>query len=263
MRRIALGVAGCLLLACGSDEQTLDELTRDPSSATALSKASRNCRRASDCIAPSGGTAACNRGNCVYSCNIPTNVWCTASQACVDTMSDARNCGGCGTVCGSNASCVSGICECNAGATLCGKTCVDTTSDARNCRDCGRTCGPDQTCTASECVPAVSCAGCVQDGICYPGNMQIRCGTDGAPCTACSLRQNCLTGTCEPNVTSCVWEDPFGGCHVGDACYPGGGDARCGEFGIPCMTCPTECYCLWSNCWYRDTGQPCPAPYAK
>ncbi len=126
------------------------------------------------------------------------------------------------------------------------------------------TCGPGQTCTAGACVPALSCTGCVQDGLCYPGDSQLRCGTGGKPCTACAWRgENCLAGKCETNVTSCTWDNKyFPGCYVGNACYPGYENAYCGEHGGPCLACPAECYC-YGLCWYKDTGQPCPAPYAK
>jgi hypothetical protein len=64
-------------------------------------------------------------------------------------------------------------------------------------------------------------------------------------------------------VAGCTLNQPFPGCYVGDVCHAGHEDGYCGGFNGPCLACPAECYCLWSRCWYRDTGDPCSAPYAK
>ena len=62
------------------------------------------------------------------------------SYACVDTTADPNNCGGCGTVCNRDLSCIKGSCICPATKTTCSGVCVDTTSDVTNCGKCGNTC---------------------------------------------------------------------------------------------------------------------------
>ncbi len=51
--------------------------------------------------------------------------------ACINTQTDPKNCGGCGTACGATQQCVNGACSCSAlGATFiaCGGACVDAAS---------------------------------------------------------------------------------------------------------------------------------------
>jgi hypothetical protein len=52
---------------------------------------------------------------------------------------DARNCGGCGIVCGH-------------GAVCCDGHCVDLTADSANCGVCGARCAPGSVCAAGECT---------------------------------------------------------------------------------------------------------------
>ena len=68
-------------------------------------------------------------------------------DVCVDTDSDADNCGQCGTVCPGTSRCRGGECECTFGSELCPSNyfpddlvCVDTDSDADNCGQCGTVC---------------------------------------------------------------------------------------------------------------------------
>src|SRR6516162_4858975 len=56
--------------------------------------------------------------------------------ACVDTSTDAANCGGCGHVCGAAQTCRSGTCSCPNGQLACGRSCVDAATDATNCGGC-------------------------------------------------------------------------------------------------------------------------------
>src|SRR5258706_9221949 len=56
---------------------------------------------------------------------------CTAmcGNVCVDTKTDGNNCGKCGTVCATGATCVQGSCQCASGQMKCGAACVDTKTD--------------------------------------------------------------------------------------------------------------------------------------
>ncbi|MCA9610442.1 MAG: hypothetical protein KC619_32825, partial [Myxococcales bacterium] len=62
---------------------------------------------------------------------------------CVNTDSDARNCGGCGMACGAGEVCAAGACDaagCSGGTTECDRACVDTDTDERHCGGCGMAC---------------------------------------------------------------------------------------------------------------------------
>lgn len=115
---------------------------------------------------------------------------------CVDTTSDARNCGACGHACDPSHICRSSMCilVCSGGQTACGSSCANTASDPGNCGACGTACGGGQSCIAGSCVtpcPAgrVECGGaCVATGS-DPAN----CGACG---TTCTPAQTCSSGAC-------------------------------------------------------------------
>ncbi|MEZ4411031.1 MAG: MXAN_6577-like cysteine-rich protein, partial [Polyangiales bacterium] len=78
------------------------------------------------------------------------------ANTCVNTQTDAANCGACGTVCSGGATCTAGRCGCPAGQSYCGGTCVATTADVNNCGACGTRCGFGQLCASSRCVNGVT-----------------------------------------------------------------------------------------------------------
>jgi len=126
--------------------------------------------------------------------------------ACIDTGSDAANCGACGQACGGGQICVFGACECPDGLTLCDGACVDTFSDSNNCRVCGVVCGECDTCQHGYCLPQ-TCDGdgtCCQSA-CYP------------PCPGSQYRDPASCGC-----TCLNGEEPCGDfcCGVGKSCCP-------------------------------------------
>jgi hypothetical protein len=179
-----------------------------------------DAERASACSVPGGGagTPRCMCG--IYD-------QCAAGQvcvidggefACVNTQTDANNCGEVGNACAEGESCVSGSCSCNggpecgSGQACCGSGCVDVQSDEMNCGACGTACSGDESCQSGMCV----------------------CGS-GAGARACaapmagtfgmggSLGESCCGGTCVANTdTNC-------GCGVAcdtaadETCQVGGG----------------------------------------
>ncbi|MSP25252.1 MAG: hypothetical protein EXR75_08830 [Myxococcales bacterium] len=59
---------------------------------------------------------------------------------CVDTMTDAQNCGQCNVVCPKAAKCSKGACACPTNQAVCGDKCVAVLTDAKNCGGCGHDC---------------------------------------------------------------------------------------------------------------------------
>ncbi|MBN1769731.1 MAG: hypothetical protein JXB32_00605 [Deltaproteobacteria bacterium] len=110
---------------------------------------------------------------------------------CVDTSSDALNCGACGRACRTDQACSGGACVCPTGLTECSGRCVDTRTDPANCGRCGGVCGAGRTCSGGTCVCAgglTDCSGTCVDTMSDANN----CGWCGNRC-ACGP---CSGGTC-------------------------------------------------------------------
>ena len=104
----------------------------------------------------------------------PTRSSCTSTEVecggvCVDTSSDAANCGACaddgGAICGANEVCSLGMCglDCAAGLIECGGSCVDPQTDSAYCGatsacDDGDACGADEGCEVGVCEYQGGCA---------------------------------------------------------------------------------------------------------
>jgi hypothetical protein len=116
---------------------------------------------------------------------------------CVDTSNNHENCGACGTVCGAQQQCVTGICQ-NKGTTACtgsGSTVtfVDLQTDRANCGACGRACGGSEVCKNGYCDPCPI-------GQC--NNLCTDTQRDPANCGGCGVAAMiCENGTPVPGVT--------------------------------------------------------------
>ncbi len=75
----------------------------------------------------------------------------TCGGACVETATDAANCGACGNACAAGSTCTAGTCSTCTG-TMCGGACVATATDAANCGACGNACAAGSTCDAGACT---------------------------------------------------------------------------------------------------------------
>ncbi len=104
------------------------------------------------------GTAIYMGGD-TYPCDSaipPVLTYC--SSTCVNTRTDAKNCGTCGNACVTGQSCVASACVCPPGQTVCGTgtsaACTNTQTDANNCNGCGIKCGgATPNCVAGVCSP--------------------------------------------------------------------------------------------------------------
>jgi choice-of-anchor A domain-containing protein len=85
---------------------------------------------------------------------LPDCRFCAATRcggACVETATDAANCGACGNACAAGSTCSAGTCSVCSG-TVCGGACLATATDSANCGACGNACAIGSTCSAGACT---------------------------------------------------------------------------------------------------------------
>jgi hypothetical protein len=98
-------------------------------------------------------------------CACATSLSCCGG-ACVDTSSDAKNCGTCGAACSTGQSCLAGTCR------------------SANCTNAGQSCNANIPC----------CTGTCSNGVCPA------CGARGQPCGAAGTMP-CCSGVCSTTFT--------------------------------------------------------------
>jgi hypothetical protein len=124
---------------------------------------------------------------------------------CVDTSSDDRHCGACGTACTQAEVCVEGSCQCQQGATLCGGQCSLTASDPANCGGCagqgGQVCATGEVCEEGRCKAACDFATSTRCGdACV--NLQTDANNCGACGQACGNAKSCHAGVCSYDIVA-------------------------------------------------------------
>lgn len=137
-------------------------------------------------------TDTCEGGRCSYRCNLGYSE-CTG--ACVDQLSDDRNCGSCGRACTGGKRCALGVCVCSTGQHDCSGTCVSNTSTnscGSSCTPCPSAAGATSTCDGrtcgSTCNSGVTCFGACVNTANDPSN----CGGCGIQCEGLSTCDNGL-----------------------------------------------------------------------
>jgi len=181
-------------------------------------------------------------------------------ESCVDTHTDALNCGECGLSCdvAHGVACHDGSCgftavsPCNEGLVSCGVLCFDTNTSAAHCGTCDTVCDTagGEVCSNGTC--SLSCAG----GSTECSGDCVNLDNDPAHCgkcdSACSDGQVCSEGKCALACTggaslcgkSCVdfTNDPL---HCGDCkttCDTNGGEAcNDGKCTFSCTDGTTQC----------------------
>jgi hypothetical protein len=101
---------------------------------------------AATCKPACTGGSVCNAGECRCQGSLS---YCEGS--CVDTQTEADDCGGCGKPCAAPRVCSVGACKCPNGGAYCGSACVDTQTDSNNCGSCGTACQGAAECINGAC----------------------------------------------------------------------------------------------------------------
>ncbi len=196
--------------------------------------------------------------------------------SCVDTTTDANNCGGCGTVCpavsNGTAGCLNGTCgvgSCNAGFADCDLSpangCeTNISSNVFDCGSCGHVCSlPNATagCTSGTCIVAscnpgfANCDANSANGCEVSLNTDANnCGSCGNQCVAtsqstCGTSGTCSAGACQlwSNGTICAAqfcngnvENQASTCDGSGTCVPGA-TINCAPYICAAGACKTSC----------------------
>jgi hypothetical protein len=213
------GRANCSGVADDGCEAMVNTATRCGSCTTMCSAAAPTCMA----MAGAPGGFGCSSG-----CSVMGQARCAGT--CVDIMTDARNCGACGTVCpaiGGAAACVAGRCSitCPAGTGDCdGNTAngceTSTRSNLMNCGMCGNACPAGPAGATPFCSVGVCNISCTAGNGNCDMNAANGCETDlrtsAMNCGACG--NACATGP--GGASTCV----AGSCQV--TCNPGFGNCN-------------------------------------
>jgi hypothetical protein len=239
----------------------------------------KNCGTCGNGCPPSMGTPFCNNGQCTAS-NCPSGTAdCdgAASNGCeVATLTDTKNCGGCGIACSANNAtpiCQAGKCGIGACATgfgdcdgLPGNGCeVDLGTSSAHCGGCGKACTASNatgTCAAASCTLQCNagygnCNGSWSDGCEASTQSSVQhCGACNKPCSAgANATAACNSGTCSVSCTTGYADcdgNPSNGCEINVQTDP----AHCGSCPVTCSVAHGTAGCSSGKCAVAgcDTG---------
>jgi hypothetical protein len=164
----------------------------------------------------------CGKLHCVYGadCNKDLATGC-GSDGCESQLSEVKNCGGCGIVCGPGTECrdaggslaclpicVGPACRCKPGESLCSSngSCADLLNDKNNCGTCLDACPNPKANEIASCDKGVCITTCMQGFADCNGNpidgCEIDLARDPTSCGVCGVRcdtgagQPCIDGKC-------------------------------------------------------------------
>jgi hypothetical protein len=259
-----MGVA-CQMGMCGGGGTTMCPPTQPNACPNATGGAyctdfSRDAGNCGGCGRACAAGVACQNGMCGGGGQVtcpPSAQTCTDAAGgkvyCADTQHDPGNCGACGHVCPSNATCTAGTCQGGGGTgtypglAACpgangAPMCTNLTSDPANCGACGTVCTSGQSCYGGQCASAPPPPTCPPDattctdaagGKTYCTNLAYDPGNCGACGMVCPAGNACQNGACMQAMS------PDGGAPASD----GGGTSTCPAPMIPCDDPTKGMYC--------------------
>jgi hypothetical protein len=151
-----------------------------------------------------------------------------------------------GRVCVVDDDCQSGNCVTGTCAAAVAPGCVA----AGGCTAAGQFCNPSLAAQFQCTADPRSCLGCVELGMCFPGNTAMFCGSLGAACQSAGATTACFREKILPNWGA---QPPNTACHGcidrADQCWPGTADEACG-FNAPlaCSRCAANQSCNGLTC---------------
>jgi hypothetical protein len=115
----------------------------------------------------------------------------TANDAANDVASDVAS-----DVVAVDAAVDSGVCDVDAGLTVCGPRCVDRATSTTDCGTCNKACAKNETCSAGACTCGIGMVQCPKTGCQNLATSLTDCGQCDKPCT----NGTCSSATCTCNV---------------------------------------------------------------
>ncbi len=197
---------------------------------------------------------------------------------CVDTNSDARNCGRCGSACTPGALCSNGRCVCSGTTpdTCDRETCTNLLVNWSNCGQCNVRCPFGSYCSGGQCIQAAQASRCDST----IGCSTVANGTSSCDNGVCLLYCNagfrpqdgqCVSASIAPTPIPQPGPDSGGGCNPpctgGNACCNGicvstyDNPQHCGTCNLSCMgreccgyfCCPPGRKCHFGRCVDTDS----------
>jgi cysteine-rich repeat protein len=219
-----------------------DPITWDQSSSIKRDYPNSGCVQIGELKLPAHTASSCPRGTKL------------CGSTCKSVTSDVKNCGACGTACGSGQSCVAGACVCPEGDTVCGGTCRDTQADRNHCGGCGVMCKTYEECVTGSCVETPCPGGmerCGAECIDVQGDNERHCG---ACDEACEEGDYCAAGSCV--VVSVCGDSVVEAGEVTEVCDDGVNDGGYGSCTADCLDFGPHC---GDGIVQTDEGETCEA----
>jgi hypothetical protein len=230
----ACGVGGSSCVACKTGETCLNGVCQQVCN---FQTCAAGCCNAGKCETSVSDTACGTKGSACTACGATQT--CVLGE-CVDKTTDCTGCQGC---------CLQSSKKCMSGDKIeaCGKAGVDCVTCGTDNSCVNGVCTPNPKCDATTCPQGC----CSSNGVCLAFSQQTlqSCGKDGKACNVCATTATCQQGTCVEN-QPCFSYCKLGCCTSKGQCiaYTSQDKSTCGNSGSLCAGCGTGKNCLNGAC---------------